>query len=135
MSNMQVKYLGTLRCEATHCDSNNQILTDAPKDNHGKGEAFSPTDLLCTSLATCMITIMGITANKTNILIESMEARIEKAMLNSPRRIGEIKIELLVKGNLNEGEKAALKKAAINCPVALSIHPEINQNVNISFEG
>ncbi|MFZ6051732.1 OsmC family protein [Halocola ammonii] len=131
---MQVKYLGTLRCEATHCDSKNQIITDAPKDNHGKGEAFSPTDLMCTSLASCMITIMGITANKRNILIEAMEAKIEKAMLSNPRRIGEVKIELRVKGTFSETEKKALKKAAIDCPVALSIHPEVKQDVSIHFE-
>ena len=134
MSTMQVKYLGKLRCESTHTQSKSQIFTDAPKDNHGKGETFSPTDLLCTSLATCMITIIGITAKNKNILLNSAEAEIEKIMVSGPRRIGEIKVKLLVKGKFSEAGKAALQKAAINCPVALSIHPDVTQSVSFQFE-
>jgi uncharacterized OsmC-like protein len=134
MSNMQVKYLGSLRCEATHSDSGNQIITDAPKDNHGKGEAFSPTDLLCTSYASCIITIMGITAKNKNILLGDIQADIEKVMASNPRRVAQIKVKLIVWGSYSESEKATLERAARECPVAMSLHPETEQRITFEYK-
>lgn len=132
---MQVKYLGKLRCEATHIDSGNQIFTDAPKDNHGEGESFSPTDLLCTSLASCMITIMGITARNKNILLEGVSSEIEKVMESNPRRVAKVNIKLNLRGELSDSEKRSLEKAAKTCPVALSLHPDLEQKVTFQYSG
>lgn len=130
MITMKVKYLGDLRNHATHVKSGNTIITDAPTDNKGKGEAFSPTDLLCTSLATCMITLMGITAQEKNILLGEMEAEIEKIMYAEPRRVGEIRIAFKMSStNLTEREKKIIEHAAQTCPVAKSIHPDIIQTI------
>lgn len=133
MANMHIKYLGNLRCEAFHSASGNQITTDAPKDNNGKGEAFSPTDLLCTSLASCMITIMGITAQKKNILLQGVEAKINKVMVSDPRRVAEVQIELLITGNFNDRNRKILEKSALNCPVAKSLHTEVKQVVEFKY--
>lgn len=132
---MKVEYKGELRNEATHIKSGNQLTTDAPTDNNGRGEAFSPTDLLCTSLATCMITLMGIAAQSKDIVLGNVNAEIEKVMGSDPRRV--IRIEILLKvQNLNysEREKAILENAAKTCPVAKSLHPDIEQNVRFEYE-
>jgi uncharacterized OsmC-like protein len=131
MITSKVKYLGGLRTEAIHLQSNNIIITDAPKDNHGKGEAFSPTDLLATSLASCMISIMGITALKDGYTsIEGTLAEVTKIMFQEPRRVGEIHIKLLFPQNgFTEKEKKIYENAAKTCPVAKSIHPEIKQKI------
>lgn len=134
MTKMTVKYQGGLRNEATHLPSNTQLITDAPLDNKGKGESFSPTDLLCTSLATCMITIMGIYANEHNINIDGIEGEVIKTMAQNPRRVAQIDIQFnFPKVNYSEKEKIALKNAALNCPVAKSIHPDIKVNVVFNF--
>ncbi len=126
-----VKYIGNLRTEAIHLKSNSCIETDAPVDNYGKGERFSPTDLLSTSLASCMITIMGIVANRESVQLE-VSAEVTKIMADNPRRVGEIQIELKVKDfNFSEKQKKILENAAYTCPVAKSLHPEINQKINI----
>jgi putative redox protein len=126
-----VKYLGELRTEAVHLQSGNKITTDAPKDNHGKGEAFSPTDLAATSLATCMITVMGILSRKENITpITDTTAEVMKVMYPDPRRIGEIHIKLTFpKNNFSEKEKRMYEHAAHTCPVAKSLHPDLKQIV------
>lgn len=132
---MKVEYKGELRNEATHLKSGNQLTTDAPTDNNGRGEAFSPTDLLCTSLATCMITLMGIAAQSKDIVLGNVNAEIEKVMGTDPRRV--IRIEILLKvQNINYGEreKAILENAAKTCPVAKSLHPDIEQNVRFEYE-
>lgn len=127
---MSINYLGELRTEATHIQSGNQLITDAPKDNHGKGEAFSPTDLLATSLAACMISIMGINANKNNYSIEGTSADIEKIMASNPRRVEEVKITITMgQHNYTDEQKRMLKVAALNCPVALSLSKELKQTV------
>lgn len=134
MITMTAKYLGNLRNEATHLKSGNTIITDAPIDNNGKGEAFSPTDLLCTSLATCMMTLMGITANEKNILLEQVDASIEKVMYAGPRRVGEIHIQFSLKGTeLSEKDRKILENAANTCPVAKSIHPDIILNTKFEW--
>ncbi len=124
-----VTYLGQLRTQATHLQSNTKIFTDAPKDNHGKGEAFSPTDLVATALASCMISIMGIVALKEGITpIDGTTAEVTKIMYAEPRRIGEIHITLTFpKNNFNDKEKKIYEHAAYTCPVAKSLHPDLKQ--------
>ena len=131
---MKVQYNGDLRCTATHIKSGNQVVTDAPTDNNGKGEAFSPTDLLCTSLTTCMITLMGITANSKDIQLGQIDADIEKIMGSEPRRVSGINIQFQIKDlNFSEREKEILKNAALTCPVAKSIHSDIELGIDFQF--
>jgi len=131
---MTVIYEGNLRNRAEHLKSGNTLITDAPLDNHGKGEAFSPTDLLCTSLASCMITLMGITAESKGIKLGNVKADVEKVMYSEPRRVGEIHIALNVQdNNYSEREKTILQNAAISCPVAKSLNPEIKQIISFDY--
>ena len=134
---MTTHYSGALRTEGKHLKSGTTLITDPPIDNHGKGEAYSPTDLLCAALSSCMITIMGIYAQKETIDISGMKAEITKTMSASPRRISEIKIEITLPDDkilvLTEKNKSDLKHAAHTCPVALSIHPDLKQNVEFNF--
>lgn len=135
MTTSTVIYQGNLRTQATHLGSGQMIITDAPLDNHGKGEAFSPTDLAATSLACCMITVMNIAANGRGIEIESMNAEVTKIMAANPRRISEIVIDLKIKGkDLSESQKSILEEIGRNCPVALSLHPDLKQNISFHFE-
>lgn len=129
MITSKVTYLGELRTEATHLQSNNTINTDAPKDNHGKGEAFSPTDLVATALATCMMSIMGIAAMKDGITsIDGLTADVTKVMYAEPRRIGEIHITFTFpKNNYTDKEKKIYEHAAYTCPAAKSLHPDLKQ--------
>ncbi len=121
-----VIYKGDLRCECTHLQSGSSIETDAPSDNRGKGERFSPTDTLCVSLATCMITTMGIRASDMNIDLSGTKLDVTKHMLSDPRRIGKIEITLhLSSANINENDRFILQKIGNNCPVMKSIHPDV----------
>ncbi|MDX2002765.1 MAG: OsmC family protein [Chitinophagales bacterium] len=130
----QVFYEGDLRTTCTHLASNQSIITDAPLDNHGKGEAFSPTDLAATSLATCMLTVMGIYAQSRNIVIDGSYAHIQKIMANNPRRIAEIQVDIFINNNaLSDKERMQLEQIGLNCPVAKSLHPDIMQQVNFSY--
>lgn len=123
-----VEYLGDLRTICVHLASDNQIITDAPVDNHGKGEAFSPTDLTATSLATCMITIMSIAADTRGWNIAGAKAQVLKTMASNPRRISKIEITVhMPKLPIEESDRDLLEKAAKECPVAKSIHPDIEQ--------
>lgn len=129
----KIVYRGGLRTEATHLGSGKTLLTDAPKDNHGKGEAFSPTDLLATSLGCCMISIMAIVAMKNDFKFEGGEVEITKNMEANPRRVGEVVVKLIMpKGNFTPEQKKMLETAALNCPVAKSLSSELKQTV--SFE-
>lgn len=125
----KVIYVGGLRTESTHLQSNNIIITDAPTDNHGKGEAFSPTDLMSTALANCMITVMGIKAKNENMTsIDGTVAEVTKVMYSEPRRVGEIHIKLIFpKNNFSEKEKKIYENTAHTCPVAKSLHPDLKQ--------
>lgn len=130
----KVIYRGGLRTEAVHLKSGNVIFTDAPTDNHGKGEAFSPTDLASTSLASCILTIMGIAANKHNINIESAFSEVTKIMASNPRRIAEIKIDLFMPdNNYSSKEKKILEAAAHHCPVGLSLHSDTKETITINW--
>ena len=127
----QVIYLGELRTTAKHEQSGSYIETDAPIDNHGKGERFSPTDLVATALASCMLTIMGIAAKTHNIDITNTQCSVEKIMETAPRRIGKINIEVHFPKNIvySEKEKKILEKAALTCPVMESLHPDCIKNI------
>lgn len=131
----EIIYKGSLRTEAKHLQSNTIIETDAPTDNQGKGERFSPTDLMATSLGSCMLTIMGIKARDMNISLDGTEVTIKKNMKAEPRRVGGIDIRFNFPGplKLNEKEKVILERAAITCPVAKSIHPDIELNVDFGW--
>ena len=134
MTKMGVKYQGSLRTICTHYKSGDEITTDAPVDNHGKGEAFSPTDLLGASLISCMITVMAIAAQNRGKKIKKMEGEVEKTMFSNPRRIGKLAIVLTIEDmGYTEKERAILDRAAIDCPVALSLHPELEQDVTIKY--
>lgn len=128
-----VTYQGDLRIQAVHLKSNNQIITDAPTDNHGKGEAFSPTDLLATSLASCMLTIMGIKANDLNLDLAGTRAEVTKIMATNPRRVSEIHIRLHFTQKFDPRTQTLLEKSALTCPVAKSLHPDIQQIVEFIY--
>ena len=131
MATAQVTYQGNLRTMANHINSGNTLITDAPTDNNGKGEAFSPTDLVATSLASCMITIMGIKARDKGIDIEGIESEITKIMESNPRRIKEIKVVIKMPTiEISHSDRKLLEKVAKTCPVAMSIHPDIIQTVS-----
>lgn len=130
----QVIYTSELRTEATHVRSGVTIITDAPPDNQGKGEAFSPTDLLATSLASCMMTIMGIAARNHGFSIDGTKARMQKIMASDPRRVGEIRIELdLPPNNYTDRQKKIIEKIAFTCPVYLSLHPDLKKDIVLNF--
>lgn len=131
---MKITYTGELHCEATHLKSGTVISTDAPLDNAGKGEAFSPTDLTCVSLATCIITTMAISAQKKEIPFGRVEAEIEKIMSDAPRRIQEIIINLKISEiNWSDKEKTILQNVAHTCPVSRSLHPDVKQTVTFAY--
>lgn len=130
----KIVYEGKLRSVATHEGNNAKIEIDAPKDNHGKGEAYSPTDLTAMSLGGCMLTVMGIYAKKWKLNIGESVAEVEKVMASEPRRIGEIKVNIYVDNPvLTEKHQAGLEHVAINCPVAKSLHPDIKQTVHFRY--
>ncbi len=134
MKTSTITYTGGLRTSATHLASGNTLITDAPVDNNGKGEAFSPTDLLATSLGSCMLTIMGIVAMKNKFPFEKAGAEITKIMADAPRRVAEVIVEISVSGHqYTEQQQQMLKTAALNCPVAKSLSAEIKQTVTFKF--
>ncbi len=126
-----ILYKGDLRCECTHLQSGTMIETDAPTDNRGKGERFSPTDTVCVALATCMITTIGIRANDMQINLAGTNIAVTKHMLSDPRRIGKIDVLLQFPNNLSlpEKDRLILQKIGDNCPVMKSIHPDIKVDV------
>lgn len=137
MPTINTEYLGDLRTQATHLQSSTQILTDAPTDNQGRGEAFSPTDLVAGALGSCMMTIMGIVASREDIDIKGSEMEITKIMsTDAPRRIAriEIKMKMLSATELTDKDRTILERAAYTCPVALSLHPDIEQVVEFSWD-
>ncbi len=135
MTKFNAQYLGQLRTSTTHLQSGNNLLTDAPKDNHGKGETFSPTDLVATALGACMASIMGIVANKNQWDISGLEWEAEKVMTSDPRRIAEIKVNMWFKDGHKLDDKAiqTLKNAAKNCPVAKSLSENLVQTLTFDF--
>lgn len=135
METAKTKYIGNLRTEATHVRSGVTITTDAPIDNQGKGEFFSPTDLLATSLGSCMLTIMGIAARTHGFNIDGTEVNITKVMGTDPRRVVEIIVELTFPhNNYSAKERKLLELSAKECPVANSLHPDLKQNIVFKFK-
>lgn len=131
----KVTYKGNLRTEATHIRSGNVIVTDAPVDNQGKGEAFSPTDLAATSLASCILTIMGIAADRRSINMEGATAEVIKTMTSGPRRISQIDIKIKMPANdYSDSDKKLLEKTAHHCPVGLSLHSKTKEVLTIIWE-
>lgn len=131
----RVTYTTQLRTQAVHLQSGNCIITDAPTDNEGRGEAFSPTDLVATALASCMLTIMGIVAQRNNLLIDGTTAQITKIMQANPRKISKIEIVITMPAQteFTNKIKTLLENAARTCPVALSINPDIEQVVTFNW--
>ncbi len=134
MVTSKIEYIGDLRTHNTHVRSGNTMITDAPVDNRGKGEAFSPTDLMSTSLANCIITIMGIKAKDEGFSLEGAKAEMTKIMAENPRRVAEIIIEFdFSMLNLTDKQKRILKAIPAISPVALSLHPDVKQNIKMKF--
>ena len=129
----RVEYKGELRTEAVHLKSGKTIITDAPIDNQGKGEAFSPTDLVATALGSCMITIMGIVAEREGITLNGTTAEVEKVMATSPRRIGEVKIKIKFISKLNRDQRDKLERAAKSCPVSGSLSENLKETVEFIY--
>ncbi len=122
-----ILYDGDLRCIATHVQSNTAIETDAPTDNRGKGERFSPTDLVCTAVATCMVTTMAMKASDMGINLKGTTVAVTKHMLSEPRRIGKIDVTLTFNTDisLSEKDRSILERVGNNCPVVKSLHPDV----------
>jgi putative redox protein len=134
METARTVYLGGLRTSATHVKSGNALITDAPVDNKGKGEAFSPTDLLATSLGSCMMTIIGIAAQTHNFDVDGTEIKITKIMAENPRRVSEVIVEFDFPIRVySEKEKAIIWQSAKTCPVLLSLHPNLIKTIRMNF--
>ncbi len=134
MVEIEFSYIGNLRCESTHGPSTAKITTDAPIDNMGKGEAFSPTDLVATALATCIITTMAIAAEKHTVDLKGAKGKVVKMMSTTPpRRIAELKIEIEIPLRPDHPMRARLEAAAHACPVHKSLHPETQVTVNFHW--
>lgn len=134
MSTITTIYSGQLRTTATHTASGNSIITDAPLDNNGRGEAFSPTDLVCAALGSCMATIMGMVSDRHGLNIDGTQITITKIMAANPRRIAEVILHFTMPANdFAEKDRTLLENAARTCPVALSLHPDIKQTVTFQY--
>ena len=129
-----VTYLGDLRTSSIHLQSGTEILSDAPVDNNGKGEAFSPTDTVANALATCMMTIMGIKARDMELDLKGSTAEVIKIMIAEPRRIGTIEIAFEMYGTAEVKNRTILERAAMTCPVFLSLHPEIDKRIVFNWK-
>lgn len=130
----KVTYLGDLRTKSIHLQSGNEIISDAPLDNNGKGEAFSPTDTVANALASCMMTIMGIKARDMNININDSTANVTKIMKTEPRRIGTIEIVFEMNGNFDEKNRTVLERTAMTCPVFLSLNSDIEKRITFNWK-
>ena len=134
MTTSKIVYKGDLRTESTHLQSGTVILTDAPTDNHGRGEAFSPTDMVANSLATCMFSIMGIKAKAMEVDLVDSIAEVTKIMQAEPRMISEIIVSFEMNAVVDEKSKTILERAAMTCPVFLSLHPDIKKTVRFNWK-
>jgi putative redox protein len=135
METIRTIYQGDLRTRAKHLQSGNELITDAPTDNQGRGEAFSPTDLLATALGSCMLTIIGIAAKTHGFNIDGTEVKITKIMANNPRRVAEVVVEFFFpkSQSYSKKERILIEKAALECPVAKSVHPDLKQTVSFNY--
>ena len=133
MSRANIVYQNNLRTETEHIASGEKIITDAPVDNNGKGEAFSPTDLVATALGSCMITIMAISANKYDIDMSGTNASVKKIMGSDPRRISEISIDINMNKNIEEKDRKRLERSALTCPVHRSLHLDLEKKIRFIY--
>ena len=133
MHQIEITYTRNLRTQCNHLQSGDKITTDAPVENHGRGEAFSPTDLVAAALGSCLLTIMGIAAKTHGINIDKSIARVTKIMSTNPRRIGKIITEIDIPYELGTKEQRVITQAAKGCPVHHSLHPDIEKEININF--
>jgi len=134
MATIKTIYLGDLGTENEHLQSGNKVITDAPTDNRGKGEFFSPTDLLATALGSCIMTIMGIKARDNGIDIEGTEIEVTKIMASDPRRVAEVVVDFYFPNiNYSEEEKKLVESVAGTSPVPLSLHPELKQTIKFNW--
>lgn len=132
---IDVVYQGDLRCEAVHGPSKTRLRTDAPVDNHGKGESFSPTDLVATAIGTCMLTLMGMAAERRGIVMTGATAHVEKHMVADPlRRIGQLPVVITLPGQLDPQARQLLERAALTCPVFNSLDPRIEKTVTFRYQ-
>ncbi len=134
MATSNITYVGDLRTVCIHLQSGTQILTDAPTDNHGKGEAFSPTDLVATALGSCMVSIMGIKSKDLDVDLKDSTVSITKVMQSEPRKIAKIEVILNMSIETSEKNKTILERAAMTCPVLLSLHPDIEKDVVFNWK-
>ena len=134
MNSFEIKYTGNLRTSATHLESNTIIDTDAPKDNHGLGESFSPTDLVCASLASCMLTIMAIAMQKHKVDLKGTIASVKKTMKSKPRMISQIDITIIFPEIYTDKIKIILERSALNCPVHKSLSEKIEKNIKFIYK-
>ena len=130
----KITYLGDLRTSSVHLQSGTEILSDAPKDNHGKGEAFSPTDLLANALGSCMISIMAIKSKELNLDLSGSTIDVTKVMQSEPRKISKIEIVMNMSIAADEKNKTILERVAMNCPVFLSLHPDIEKDITFHWK-
>ena len=133
MNIFEIKYQGDLRTTAIHLDSGSEISTDAPKDNHGFGQTFSPTDMVCSALASCILTIMAIAVEKNDVDIKDTKAIVKKTMGNNPRRITKIEIELAFPKDYDSKTKIILERAAHNCPVHHTLSETVEKNISFKY--
>jgi uncharacterized OsmC-like protein len=129
----KVTYLGDLRTSSIHIASGSEIISDAPVDNNGRGEAFSPTDTVANAMASCMLTVMGIKARDMEVDMKGTVAEVTKIMQASPRKISGIKVVLNMKSNANEKARTILERTALTCPVYLSLHPDIEKDITFNW--
>jgi putative redox protein len=135
MVEIQIAYQGKLRCSATHVDSGATLLTDAPKDNMGNGQSFSPTDLVATALGTCMLTVMGIAAQRMEIDLIGTTVKVTKEMVLAPiRRIGRLSVTFQMPRGLTPDQRKKLEDAAMTCPVHKSLRPEVEIPVSFKWD-
>ncbi len=135
MVEIQIAYKGKLRCQATHEPSGITLITDAPKDNQGEGASFSPTDLVATALGTCMLTIMGMVAQRDGIDLSNTTVQVVKEMTPPPRRIASLTVEFNIPTALTVEQQDKLRTAAMTCPVHRSMHPDVQIPVKFNFAG
>lgn len=129
----KVTYVGGLRTESVHLQSGSMVLSDAPTDNHGKGAAFSPTDMIANSLATCMLTTMAIKADTMGIDLSGSTAEVSKVMQSDPRKIAKIIVTLSMTGTHEDRDRTILERVGHHCPVALSLHPDLAQEITYQW--
>ena len=135
MVNISIEYTGQLHCDAVHGPSKAKIETDAPADNQGKGEAFSPTDLVATALGTCIATTMAIVAERHGVELKGMKVTVAKEMASDPRRIGRLTTAVHVPLSANHPQRGLLEKAAVGCPVHRSLAAEMERPTEFFWEG